>query len=90
MEAPSDSGPCAYLLRCGDGTLYAGAAKDLAQRIATHQAGKGARYTRARLPVALAWYQACDDWSAALKREYQLKRLGKSAKEALVRAGLAG
>jgi putative endonuclease len=76
--------PYVYLLRCRDGTLYAGAAKDLARRLAAHAAGRASRYTRARLPVALVWWQEMETWSAALREEVRLKRLDRSAKSALV------
>lgn len=72
-----------YLLRCGDGSLYAGATSDLARRLAQHGAGKGARYTRARLPVALFYDEPAKDRSAALRREAALKRLTRAEKLAL-------
>lgn len=74
---------CVYMLRCADGTLYAGATNDLSARLARHGAGKGAAYTRARLPVSLAWWEAAADRSAALRREAAIKRLGRPAKIAL-------
>ena len=77
-------GWCVYLLRCADGSLYCGISNNLAARIATHNAGKGARYTRVRLPVALAWAEACEDRSAASRREYAVKQLSRSAKLALL------
>jgi putative endonuclease len=73
-----------YLLRCADGTLYAGATNDLARRLEAHGRGKGARYTRARLPVELAWTASAKDRSAALRREAALKRLSRTEKLALV------
>ena len=73
-----------YLLRCRDGSLYAGATNDLQARLARHAAGKGARYTRARLPVALVYREAAADRSAALRREAALKRLRRAEKLALV------
>ena len=76
---------CVYILRCADGSLYTGAAVDVEQRLATHRAGRGARYTRGRLPVDLVYVEPCRDWSAALRREHQLKRLTKAQKEALVK-----
>ncbi len=76
-----------YLLRCGDGSLYAGATVDLARRLRQHQAGRGARYTRSRLPVELVFWKASRDRSAALRAEAALKRLTRAAKLALVRAG---
>ena len=81
--------PHVYLLRCGDGSLYAGSAMDLKQRLARHQAGKGGAYTRSHLPVALAWSRRMRGWSAALKAELRLKRLSKKNKEALVAGQLS-
>jgi putative endonuclease len=75
-----------YLLRCRDGTLYAGATNDLAARLASHASGKGARYTRSRLPVELVYAVRVRDRSAALRREAALKRLDRPAKLALAAA----
>jgi len=75
--------PFVYLLRCADGSLYAGAAKDLAGRLLTHERGKASRYTRARLPVVLVYSRRVPTWSAALRAEHRLKRLRKAEKEAL-------
>jgi putative endonuclease len=77
-----------YLLRCGDGSLYAGATNDLARRLALHAAGKGARYTRSHLPVALAYSEPARGRGAALRREAALKRLSRAEKLALVAGGL--
>ncbi len=79
--------PYVYLLRCRDGSLYAGAAKDLALRVAMHRAGKASRYTRSRLPVELAWWREVAGWGEALRAELRLKRLDRAAKEELLRAG---
>lgn len=73
----------AYLLRCSDGTLYAGACRNIAERLASHATGRGAKYTRARLPVALVYSEACATWAAACRREAQLKRLSRRQKEML-------
>ena len=73
-----------YLLRCRDGSLYCGWTDDLEHRVATHNAGKGARYTRSRLPVHLVWSEAVADRSAALRRELAIKRLTRPEKLALV------
>jgi putative endonuclease len=73
-----------YLVRCGDGTLYAGATNDLPRRFAAHGAGKGARYTRGRGPLVLAWSEEVADRSAALRREIEVKRLGRAEKLRLV------
>jgi putative endonuclease len=78
-----------YLVQCRDGTLYCGWTDDLERRIATHNAGKGARYTRARLPVRLVWHEVVVDRSAALKRELAVKRLPRAQKVTLAGLGLA-
>ena len=75
-----------YMVRCVDGSLYTGCTNDLARRIATHNAGKGARYTRSRLPVTVVWSVRVRDRSAALSREAKLKQLTRVAKLALVEA----
>ncbi|MBA3701029.1 MAG: GIY-YIG nuclease family protein [Planctomycetes bacterium] len=75
-----------YLLRCRDGSLYCGWTDDLERRVTTHNAGKGARYTRSRKPVRLVWSEELADRSAALKRELAVKRLTRAQKLAL--AGL--
>lgn len=75
-----------YMLRCRDGTLYTGATNNLERRVATHNRGRGAAYTRARLPVALVWSEPALDKSAALRREAALKRLSRAEKLRLVRA----
>lgn len=78
-----------YLLRCADGSLYAGITTDLARRLAEHNAGKaGAKYTRARRPVVLVWQQEANDRSTASRCEYLLRMLTKAQKEALVAGGL--
>jgi predicted GIY-YIG superfamily endonuclease len=79
--------PWVYILRCGDGTLYTGSAKDLAARLLLHQAGRASRYTRAHLPVTLVWSREVATWSAALREECRIKRLERRAKEALVADG---
>jgi putative endonuclease len=72
------------MLRCRDGTLYTGATNDLERRLATHGRGKGAAYTRARLPVTLVWSEPAEDRSAALRREAALKRLSRGEKLNLI------
>lgn len=74
-----------YMVRCRDNTLYTGCTNDLDHRIQTHNAGKGAKYTRARLPVNLVYQEACADKSEALKREIAIKRMPKAKKEELIR-----
>jgi pyrroline-5-carboxylate reductase len=74
-----------YVLRCGDGTLYAGATTDVEARIAAHRGGKGARYTRGRGPLALVHCESHPDRAAALRREHQIKRMRRNAKLSLSR-----
>ena len=76
--------PYVYLLACGDGSLYAGAAKDLDRRLAEHRAGRASRYTRSRLPVEIVWSREVDTWSAALSEEARIKRLVRAEKLALL------
>jgi putative endonuclease len=73
-----------YVLSCADGSLYTGATTDVARRLAQHQAGRGARYTRARLPVVLVHTERARDQGAALRREAAIKRLPRRRKLALL------
>lgn len=73
-----------YILRCGDGTLYTGCTNDLPRRLKTHQSGKGAKYTRTRLPVELVYQEPAPDKSQALRREAAIKRLSRAEKLALM------
>lgn len=77
-----------YMLRCADGTLYTGWTTDLSARVRAHngEGSAGAKYTRARRPVALAYYEECEDHRVAMRREFALKRLDRAAKEALIAA----
>ncbi len=77
---------CVYMLRCRDGSLYTGATNDLPARLARHQRGKGAAYTRSRLPVTLVFSERVKDRSAALRREAFLKRLPRTKKLSLLPA----
>lgn len=74
---------CCYLLQCADGTLYCGISNDIDKRLAVHNAGEGAKYTRSRLPVKLLYSEACADRSVASKREREIKALPRAAKLAL-------
>lgn len=76
-----------YILRCGDGTLYTGIAADLDKRLDAHRRGVAAKYTRSRLPVALAYEERQPDRSSAQKREAALRRLGRAGKLALLDQG---
>ena len=75
-----------YILRCGDGTLYTGVTDDVQRRLAAHRAGKGAKYTRGRGPLELVYTQEQPDKSAALRREFQIKKLTRPQKERLISA----
>lgn len=72
-----------YLLQCADDTLYCGITNDLDKRLAAHNAGEGAKYTRGRTPVRLVYCEPCADKSAALKRELEIKFLSRTEKLAL-------
>ena len=73
-----------YMLRCADHSLYTGVATDVEARVATHNAGKGAKYTRGRLPVKLVYQEAVADRGAALKREHVIKRMPVAVKHRLI------
>lgn len=75
-----------YLLRCADSSLYCGWTNQLNRRVQTHNAGKGAKYTRSRRPVSLVYYEVFETKEEAMRREYAIKRLSKAEKEALVAA----
>ena len=77
----------AYILRCADGSYYSGWTDDLARRLAAHNAGRGAKYTRSRRPVALCYWEAFDTKSEAMRREAAFKRLGHREKERLCAQG---
>lgn len=73
-----------YILRCGDGSLYTGITSDLARRLAAHESGRGAAYTRGRRPLRLVYTERRRGRSAALRREAAIKRLPRVAKLALI------
>ena len=72
-----------YLLRCADDSLYCGWTNHLEQRIKMHNSGKGAKYTKSRRPVALAYFEAWNTKEEAMKREAAIKKMTKNKKEAL-------
>jgi uncharacterized protein (TIGR02453 family) len=78
-----------YILRCADGSLYTGTTDDLDRRVSTHNAGRGARFTRGRLPVKVVYRETARDRAAALRREWQIKRLKRAGKEALTVGGVS-
>ncbi len=79
-----------YIVRCADGTLYTGYARDPDARAQTHNTGRGARYTSGRRPVVLVYVEACRSRGEALSREHWLKRLRRERKEALIANAGAG
>ncbi|NLO21834.1 MAG: GIY-YIG nuclease family protein [Syntrophomonadaceae bacterium] len=74
-----------YILKCSDGTYYTGYTNDLAGRLKKHNEGKGSRYTRGRLPVEYLYWEVAPSKSEALKRELQIKKLKRSAKEKMIK-----
>lgn len=73
-----------YIVRCADGSLYTGLAADVQRRVREHNAGRGARYTRQRSPVTLVYSEVLPSRAAALQREAEIKRRGRSYKERLI------
>ncbi len=73
-----------YMLLCGDGSLYTGCTDNVSRRLAAHQAGRGAKYTRSRLPLTLVYQEPQPDKSAALRREAAIKRLKRPQKLLLI------
>ena len=76
-----------YILRCSDGSLYTGIAFDLKERLSRHNQGKGAKYTKARLPVELTYFESSYSKNDAIKREFEIKRLSRDKKIKLIRYG---
>lgn len=75
-----------YIVKCSDKTFYTGWTNDLKKRIEMHNSGKGAKYTKARLPVELVYYEAFDTKEEAMSREWHIKRLSRSEKQKLIEA----
>ena len=73
-----------YLVECADKSLYCGWTNDLGKRIAAHNAGRGAKYTKARRPVALVYYEEIETKEKAMRREAEIKRLDRKDKLALI------
>jgi putative endonuclease len=73
-----------YIVECSDGTLYTGISTDVSKRISTHNLGKGAKYTKTRLPVVLKWLKPCNNRSEASKEEHRIKKLTRKQKLALI------
>lgn len=73
-----------YILQCADGTFYTGYTDDPQRRLAVHNSGKGAKYTRSRLPVTLVYQEKLESKSAALRREAEIKKLTRAEKKTLI------
>ncbi|MFC5278399.1 GIY-YIG nuclease family protein [Halorubrum rubrum] len=73
-----------YVIECADGSLYTGYTTDVERRVAEHDAGEGAKYTRGRTPVTLRHVESFDSRSAALSREHAIKSLSRAGKEDLI------
>ncbi len=77
-----------YILRCGDGSLYTGWTNHLTKRVADHNAGRGAKYTKAHLPVELVYYEIFETKEKAMKRECAIKKLSRPQKERLIESDM--
>ena len=75
----------AYIVECADGTYYCGYTNDLEKRIETHNRGKGAKYTKPRLPVVLVYFEEFETKEEAMSREWHLKQLSHAQKKALIK-----
>ena len=76
-----------YILLCSDGTLYTGVTKNLEKRLALHNSGRGASYTRGRLPVTLVYHENANTLKSAMNREREIRRLPRSDKQKLIKKG---
>lgn len=76
-----------YVLRCADDSLYTGVATDVEARVAKHNVGQGAKYTRGRRPVVLVYQERAGDRGTALRREHAIRRLRAAAKRRFIAAG---
>ncbi|MBF7017917.1 GIY-YIG nuclease family protein [Staphylococcus durrellii] len=74
-----------YIVKCKDGSLYTGYAKDVEQRVMKHNLGQGAKYTKNRRPVTLVYQEVHDTKSNALKREYEIKTYSRNKKLQLIK-----
>ncbi len=85
-KSNSDQDWCVYIVKCSDGSLYTGCTNNLNERIKAHNQGKGAKYTRGRLPVKLVYFEEIFSHSAALGREHEIKELSRRDKIELIKA----
>lgn len=75
-----------YILRCSDGTYYCGWTNDIENRLKTHNAGRGSKYTKVRLPVELVYYEEFGTKEEAMSREWHIKKLSRAQKEELIKS----
>jgi len=75
-----------YMLKCQDGSYYCGWTTDLGKRVQAHALGKGARYTRSRLPVSLVYFEELNSRAEAMRREWELKQKDHESKQNLARS----
>lgn len=75
-----------YILRCSDGTYYCGWTNDIENRLKTHNAGRGSKYTKVRLPVELVYYEEFETKEEAMSREWHIKKLSRAQKEELIKS----
>ena len=80
-----EQGNFTYILECSDGSFYTGWTNNLEKRIAAHNSGKGAKYTKTRLPVVLKYYEEFQTKEEAMRREYAIKHMTRSDKEKLIK-----
>lgn len=76
-----------YIVKCSDGTLYTGWTNNLEKRIAAHNDGKGAKYTKTRRPVTLAYYEEFSTKEEAMRREWEIKHMTRREKMAVIGEG---
>lgn len=76
----------AYIVRCSDGTLYTGWTNNLEKRIRDHNAGRGAKYTKSRLPVELAYFESFERKQDAMRREWEIKQMERKEKLRMIEA----
>ncbi|MBQ8814527.1 MAG: GIY-YIG nuclease family protein [Lachnospiraceae bacterium] len=84
MSGESRTEAYTYMVRCNDGTLYTGWTYDLKKRMEAHNSGKGAKYTRSRVPVELVYVETFSTKEEAMSREFKIKRLTRTQKQQLI------
>ena len=78
-----------YILRCRDGSLYTGWTNNVEKRVADHNSGKGAKYTKVRRPVELIYYEMFETKEEAMRREWEIKQFSRKEKEELIKKGMS-